>query len=61
MRREKESANQIIDIKMDEEVGQKRSRPEKGNFDLADFGISFDDFEESNRNFEEDFSEKDSG
>lgn len=61
LRREKESANQIVDIKMDDEVGQKRARPDNGNFDLTDFGISFDDFDESNSNYEEEFSEKDSG
>ena len=58
LRREKESMNLKTDIKMDEDVGQKRTRPENSAFELSDFGIGLEELEEYRDTFEEEFSEK---
>jgi len=59
IRREKESLTQISDVKMDEEIGIKRSRPEKSQYDLTDFGISLEDFDISKEDQDGEFGEKD--
>ena len=45
---------------MDEEIGIKRSRPEKNQYDLTDFGISLEDFDSSKEEQDGEFGEKDS-
>lgn len=44
---------------MDEEIGQRRPRPESSQYDLADFGIVLEDeFAETKEGYEVDFSDK---
>ena len=62
LRREKEQVSLITEIKMDEEIGQRRPRPESSQYDLADFGIAFEeDFAETKEGYEMDFADRVAG
>ena len=45
LRRENELKTGDLDVKMDEELGRKRGYSEMNNFDFADFGVDFSEFD----------------